>query len=107
MLPSYLIHHFGKIVECRNDLFIAFAKSKILRPKKKKCQMLAECQGIQHYSIIPQDTALHIDFLSSQEHMMSECLTAENQSSPLFCPSHAVTCPSQAIPLLVITLLHR
>ena len=77
------------------------------KTKEKKCQVLAECQGIQHYSIIPQDTALHIDFLSSQEHMMSECLSAENQSSPLFCPSHTVNCPSQATPLLVITLLSR
>lgn len=36
MLLSYLIHHFGKIVECRNHFFIAFAKSKILDQRIKE-----------------------------------------------------------------------
>ena len=45
MLPSYLIHHFGKIVECRNDLFIPFAKSKILRPKEKSARCLLNARG--------------------------------------------------------------
>lgn len=42
MLLTYLVHHFGKVVKCRNYFFIAFAKSKILRPKKKR----ARCYGM-------------------------------------------------------------
>lgn len=78
MLLSYLIHHFRKIMECGNDFFITFAKSKILRPKNKS-KVLTECLRIQSCSISPQYTPSASRAPSfSQGHRGSEHLRAGN-----------------------------